>query len=108
MGGELRPFAFSMSALKHLRRRRLYRLSPFSGHEVSDHGFNDERDIIRLALKQVPPDQAVVLVLHYAHGFSRSEIADFVDRSEEAVKSRLARGKANFIAAYSRAQRGLR
>ena len=47
-------------------------------------------------------DQAAALVLHYAHGFTRAEIAELVGRSEETVKSRIARGRRAFLAAYDR------
>jgi len=50
----------------------------------------------------VRPDQAAALVLHYAHGFSRAEIAELVGRSEETVKSRIARGRRAFLEAYDR------
>jgi len=40
-------------------------------------------------------------------GRSRSEIAAHLGISEEGVKSRLARGRLNFAAAYRRLERGL-
>jgi DNA-directed RNA polymerase specialized sigma24 family protein len=44
-------------------------------------------------------------VLH--DGFSRAEAARILGITEEAVKSRLARGRLNFAAAYKRLERGL-
>jgi len=40
-------------------------------------------------------------------GFTRDEIAEMSGVSPETVKSRLARGEANFVAAYRRLERGL-
>jgi DNA-directed RNA polymerase specialized sigma24 family protein len=40
-------------------------------------------------------------------GFSRGEIAAICGIGEEAVKSRLARGEATFVAAYHRLERNL-
>jgi RNA polymerase sigma factor (sigma-70 family) len=91
-----------------LRRRRLMAFIPFLGDEVSDtKAFDDEAAQVRQALRFLNPDQAIALVLHYERGFSRIEIAKMTKVGEEAVKSRLARGRANFIAAYHRLERGL-
>ena len=53
-------------------------------------------------MRAIPVDQATALVLHYAHGFTRGEIATLVGRGEETVKSRIARGRQAFLAAYDR------
>jgi RNA polymerase sigma-70 factor (ECF subfamily) len=93
---------------RELRRRRLMAFIPFFGDEVGDTtAFDDEAAQVRQALRSLNPDQAIALVLHYERGFSRIEIAKMTKVGEEAVKSRLARGRANFIAAYRRLERGL-
>ncbi|HZP96627.1 MAG TPA: RNA polymerase sigma factor [Candidatus Limnocylindria bacterium] len=88
-------------ATRRLQRARLVAFLPFSGREQSERGEPDiERIAVRAALAAVSPDQAVALVLHYAHGFTRTEIAEITGRSEETIKSRIARGKGAFLAAY--------
>lgn len=90
-------------AIKRLRRARLIAFVPFAGTERSTEGIPDiEGFAVRQAMRAVSPDQAAALVLHYAHGFTRAEIAQMVGRSEETVKSRIARGRRAFLAAYDR------
>jgi RNA polymerase sigma-70 factor (ECF subfamily) len=90
-------------AVKRLRRARLIAFVPFAGTERSTEGTPDPEALdIRQAMRAISPDQAVALVLHYAHGLTRAEIADLVGRSEETVKSRIARGRRAFLAAYDR------
>jgi len=90
------------------RRRALLSFFPFTGEETAaDGAFDDHADHVRAALRAIPFEQASALVLHYHAGFQRGEIAALQDVSEEAVKSRLARGRRNFIAAYRRLERGL-
>lgn len=95
-------------ALSERRRRRVLAFLPFSGTEAADAGaFDIEAHHVRTALRSIPFDQAATLMLFYEGGFSRVEIGGILGRSEEAVKSRLARGRKNFIAAYGRLERGL-
>jgi RNA polymerase sigma-70 factor (ECF subfamily) len=109
--GSVRPWLYRIAAnLAHneLQRRSLIAFLPFGGMErgASD-AFDAEAAQIHHALRSIPRDQAVALVLHYQSGFSRAEVASLTGVGEEAVKSRLARGRANFIAAYQRLERGL-
>ena len=77
--------------------------APFAGTERSAVGTPDvEALAVREAIRSISADQAVALVLHYAHGFTRAEIAELVGRTEETVKSRIARGRRAFLAAYDR------
>jgi len=93
----------SRLAIKRLRRARLIAFIPFAGTERSTEGTPDVEAIaVREALASIAADQAVALVLHYAHGFTRAEIAELVGRSEETVKSRIARGRRAFLSAYDR------
>lgn len=90
-------------AVKRLRRGRLIAFVPFAGTERSTEGTPDvEALAVRDAMRSISADQAAALVLHYAHGFTRGEIAELVGRSEETVKSRIARGRRAFLAAYDR------
>ena len=90
-------------AIKRLRRARLVAFVPFAGTERSTEGVPDvEALAVRDAMRSISVDQAAALVLHYAHGFTRAEIAELVGRSDETVKSRLARGRRAFLAAYDR------
>lgn len=88
-------------SIKRLRRQRLIAFLPFAGTERSSEGVPDvEALAVREALRAISPDQATALVLRYAHGFTRTEIAELVGRSEETVKSRIARGRRAFLIAY--------
>ena len=90
-------------AIKRLRRARLIAFLPFAGTERSTEGTPGvEMLAVRDAIRAISADQAAALVLHYGHGFTRSEIAALVGRSEETVKSRIARGRRAFLAAYDR------
>jgi RNA polymerase sigma-70 factor, ECF subfamily len=95
-------------ARNELQRRSLISFLPFGGDErgASD-AFDAEAAQVHEALRSIPSHQAIALVLHYQSGFSRAEIAALTGVTEEGVKSRLARGRANFIAAYQRLERGL-
>ena len=87
----------------HRRRRALLRFVPFSGREMGASGVGDpEGDLVQRALRALPVAQAATLLLHYEAGFSRKEIAQQQGISEEAVKSRLARGREAFARAFER------
>jgi DNA-directed RNA polymerase specialized sigma24 family protein len=62
---------------------------------------------VRRALGSISDAAAATLLLFYVHGFDRHELAAMLDVSEEAIKSRLARGRRDFMAAYKRLERGL-
>lgn len=107
----VRPWLFKIAAnlaQNERHRRRLISFLPFRGQERGDSdAFDTEAAQIHQALRSIPTDQAIALVLHYQSGFSRVEVATLTGVSEEGVKSRLARGRLNFIAAYRRLERGL-
>ena len=104
--GRARAWLFRIAtrlATKRRRRARLIAFVPFAGTERSAEGRPDvEALAVRDAMRSISADQAAALVLHYAHGFTRAEIAELVGRSEETVKSRIARGRRAFLAAYDR------
>jgi RNA polymerase sigma-70 factor (ECF subfamily) len=87
----------------HRRRRALLRFVPFSGREASTSALDDPGpDLVRRALQSLPATQATTLLLHYEAGFSRKEIAEQEGTTEEAIKSRLARGREAFARSYVR------
>jgi RNA polymerase sigma-70 factor (ECF subfamily) len=90
-------------AIKRLRRDRLIAFLPFAGTERSTEGVPGVETLaLREAMRAISAEQAAALVLHYGHGFTRAEIAALVGRTEETVKSRIARGRRAFLAAYDR------
>ena len=101
-----RPWLFRIAtrlATKRLRRARLIAFLPFTGTEPSTEGVPDVEGLaVRDAMRAISPDQAAALVLHYAHGFTGAEVAELTGRSEETIKSRIARGRRAFLAAYDR------
>lgn len=95
-------------ALNERRRRALFRFLPFSGLERSPReAFDPAAAQVNAALRSISSDQAAALLLRYHSGFSTGEIAAMLDLSEETVKSRITRGRQNFMAAYRRLERGL-
>jgi RNA polymerase sigma-70 factor (ECF subfamily) len=90
------------ATIDRLRRERLLRFVPFLGRERAPEANSDEVDLVRRALRAIPPEQATALVLRLHEGFVPSEIAAILGLSEAGVKSRLVRGRRRFIDAYER------
>ncbi len=61
-----------------------------------------ERDLIRLALANLPPEYATALVLSAAQGVSYQEIATIMGISPNASATRISRAKRMFIEQYQR------
>jgi RNA polymerase sigma factor (sigma-70 family) len=61
-----------------------------------------DREIVRLALEQVPAGQRAVLVLRYYEGLDVAATAAALECSEGNVKSQTARGLAALKAALAR------
>lgn len=61
-----------------------------------------EREHIRMALKHMPEEYAIVLVLSAAQGIPYQEIADIVGISPNAAATRISRAKKMFAEQYSR------
>jgi RNA polymerase sigma-70 factor (ECF subfamily) len=88
-------------ARDHHRRARLLRFVPFSGREIADSSASDaDTEAMHQALRAIPFAQSSALLLHYEGGFTRAEIARLSGVTEEAVKSRLARGRDAFLRRY--------
>lgn len=89
------------------RRRALVAFVPFLGTEHASEPASDIAALVRQALRSVPADQAVALVLAYHEGFARREIAQLLGVPEETVKTRIHRGRKSFATAYLRLEAGL-
>jgi RNA polymerase sigma-70 factor (ECF subfamily) len=90
--------------LNELRRRRGTR--PVLDTDPSPEGGADDTVVARHraraaldAVAALPPDQRAVLVLHQLEGLSYREVAAVVDISEDAVRGRLHRARANLLRA---------
>ena len=109
--GAVRGWLFQTAtnlALNERRRRALFRFIPFSGLERSPReAFDPAAAQVNAALRSISSDQAAALLLRYHSGFSTAEIAGMLGINEETAKSRLTRGRKNFMAAYRRLERGL-
>lgn len=100
-----RPWLFRIAvnlARDHHRRQKLLRFIPFSGHERAPDLGDSEIELVHRTLRALSPTLATTLLLHYDSGFSRHEIAEMQGIGEEAVKSRLARGRVAFARAFTR------
>ena len=90
----------------HHRRQRAATVS-LADVASADDGFTDPTGrLIHQVLAALPFHEATTLLLHYESGFSRQEISEMEGVTEEAVKSRLRRGRAHFIRLYDQLQGG--
>lgn len=99
--------------IDRLRRRRLTWLSleeplpPTAAlhsdeTEPEDAVIEDERNaMIQALLAELAPDYRAAVVLHYWYDYSYAEIADILDTTESAVKSRLFRARQTLAARLS-------
>ncbi len=98
----------SNSAIDHVRRRRRFTwirmsaiqhtsIEPQAADEVGGAG---EREHVQAVLRTLPPENAVALLLHALEGYSYKEIAEIQGVTMTAVRSRIARARAAFKAAY--------
>ena len=90
------------------RYRRAFwrRLIPLVGDEESSQPSAEETlggaSRARLALAELPHDQREAIVLYEIEDWKVEEIADLLDVSVSAIKSRLARGRERLRSIYSR------
>jgi RNA polymerase sigma-70 factor (ECF subfamily) len=101
--------AGSNNAISLLRRRRLIRwqsLDHPEGPELAGEGSFDEQlvenDALRMALRQLAPQDIACLLLRVVHEFSSAEVGLILHTSADNVNNRLARAKARLRAAYAR------
>lgn len=96
-------FAWRVAVLTALANRRRLDLraqwvtsgadlaEPAAGDPAPDQAalLRSRREALSALLDQLPPDQAEVLVLHAAHGFTIEELAAAIGRPLETIRSRL-------------------
>lgn len=80
-------------SLRRRYRRREAELEPTLQSTEPDV---DQTLLIAQVLRQLPPDQAQVLVLKYVNGLSTEEIAELIKRSNAAANSLLQRARDSF------------
>jgi RNA polymerase sigma-70 factor, ECF subfamily len=88
------------------RRKRLLKFVSFEWQELKAHTHNQpegeiEKTDIQEALRGVPIEQRMCLVLHFVEGFKYREIAETLNISEDAVRMRVTRGKQIFQSLYA-------
>ena len=102
--------------LRYLNRKRLRRMvgldEPAQSADVSDYlvvqspeNQTEIRLLVRGALAQMKPDDAVCLQLHFGNGFTYEEISRVMATSPEAVRKRVARSVEKFRALYDASSR---
>ncbi len=107
------PWAFAIARHVYLMdlRTSSRRLRPVSHgtDEVPDpvapddeHDRRNQRDVVREALQQVPPDRREALMLHHVAGLSFREIGERLGIREAAAKLRSSRGMSNLRAILGR------
>ena len=110
-GRALLPWLYRIAnnaAIDELRRRRRFSWLRWTGlhgtddepHAPDDHARVPERARIDAALKAIPPENAAALLLHAVEGYSYKEIAQIQGCSLTAARSRIARARSAFRAAY--------
>lgn len=102
---DVRPWLYRIAtnvAIDHIRREKRFRFLPFAGSEPAPERDVPLVDLVRRALRALPPEQATALVLRLHEGFSAGEIAELLGISEAAVRSRLVRGRRRFIEVFER------
>jgi RNA polymerase sigma-70 factor (ECF subfamily) len=96
------------TALNALRRRRRFAWLPWGAAHTLGWGEPDvltkiaQRDAVEAALVALPPNYRAPLLLYSHYGFSIGEVAEALETSEGAVKTRLYRAREMFRQAYER------
>lgn len=111
MGSDLRlaPWLYRIAgntAFSALRRRKLIRWLPLLNDGIMTPDIDGEiaeAEAVHRALAKLPPKYAAPLLLHSHEGLSCNEIAEILDISPGAVKTRLFRAREAFRAAYNQA-----
>jgi RNA polymerase sigma factor (sigma-70 family) len=98
------PRAYARKTMARLNSNRLRSLArdlrrpvDRSGQFVADHADHaervEDREVLRSALRLLPPGQRTVLVMHYYEDLSVAEIADVMGLRPGTVKSQLHRAR---------------
>lgn len=96
------------NANQYHRRKKIIGFIPLEQFRKSDTGGNGARPedpvegmAIKEALKTIPYDQRICVVLYYVEGFKCLEIAETLEISEAAVRKRISRGVKVFRRNYT-------
>jgi RNA polymerase sigma-70 factor, ECF subfamily len=92
----------ALLAMRGVRRARaaLDRLGRASNSTVDPADAVTVRDVLARVLS---PDDRMLVVLRYVHGFSAGDLATMTGRSEDAVRQRLSRARRRLLAAFENA-----
>lgn len=109
MGDDLRlaPWLYRIAgntAFSALRRRRLIRWLPLLNDGITSSNLDGdvaEAEAVHGALAKLPAKYAAPLLLHSHEGLSCNEIAEILEISPGAVKTRLFRAREAFRVAYT-------
>jgi RNA polymerase sigma-70 factor (ECF subfamily) len=85
------------TALNIVRARKAASPEPIQEVPASDEPSSaeeQEREILRRAMTQLPPKAAEILILRYVHGYSDAEIAKFLGTSRGTIAVSLFRSRA--------------
>lgn len=81
----------ALQALRR-RRRRQRALHRLTGEKNSPHPDPAEAIVVRdFITSHLTPEERILLVLRYVHGFSSGELAEITGRSSDAVRQQLSR-----------------
>ncbi|MGD0501273.1 MAG: sigma-70 family RNA polymerase sigma factor [Steroidobacteraceae bacterium] len=105
-GGWLKTVATNLSLNYLTRYRKRWRFFseqssvpevPVPDESVEDLGANERRALIEEALRRLPPQQRVPLVLYHFEDYSYQQIAQRLEVSLAKVKTDIARGRAALL-----------
>jgi RNA polymerase sigma-70 factor, ECF subfamily len=89
-------------ALRALRRGRRFQRAVVrlaGSHEAAREGDEELVALLDLLERELLPELRALVLLRYVHGFQAAELAEMTGLSPDAVRQRLARGRARLLAA---------
>lgn len=95
-------------ALRALRRGRRFQRAVVrlaGSREVARESDEEIVAVLDLLERELSPDVRALILLRYVHGFQAAELAEMTGLSPEAVRQRLARGRARLLAAETKEDR---
>ena len=95
-------------ALRALRRGRRFQRAVVrlaGSREVTSEGDEALVALLDLLDRDLSPDVRALVLLRYVHGFRAAELAEMTGLSPEAVRQRLARGRARLLDAETKEDR---
>jgi RNA polymerase sigma-70 factor (ECF subfamily) len=87
-------------ALEALRRGRRFQraVMRLGGANLTQEADDELVALLDLLERELAPDLRALVLLRYVHGFQAAELAEMTGLSAEAVRQRLARGRARLLA----------